>query len=155
MPKRNTKPRSSGSSSLRLRAVWPVIRAAGLVPLTISFIILFLVTSSLVAVFEPDIGGFRNAVWLMFQVVTTIGLGDFTCYSLVGRVAAIVLSIYSVFFVALITGTVVSYCQENMRARRDESVAQFIDQLEHLPELSPEELAELSQRVRALDTRTR
>ena len=91
----------------------------------------------------------------MFQVVTTIGLGDFTCTSLLGRGAAIVLSVYSVFFLALITGVVVSYCSERMNARRDESVAQFIDQLEHLPELSRDELAELSEKVKRIDARRR
>ena len=89
----------------------------------------------------------------MFQVVTTIGLGDYTCASVVGRIAAILLSIYSVFFLALITGAVVSYCQERMRARRNESVAHFIHQLEHLPELSHEELVELSEKVKKVDGR--
>lgn len=84
-------------------------------------------------------------------------LGDFTCTSLVGRGAAIVLSVYSVFFLALVTGAVVSYCQERMAARRDESVAHFIDQLEHLPELSRVELAGLSEKVKVkrIDDRRR
>ena len=138
---------------LRFRAIWPVIRAAGLVPWAIVFAVLFVVVSLIVSAFEPEIGGFANASWLMFQVVTTIGLGDFTCTSLVGRIAAIVLSVYSVFFLALITGAVVSYCQERMKARRDESVAHFLDQLEHLPELSQEELADLSEKVKRFDRR--
>ena len=133
---------------LRPRAIWPVIRAAGLVPWTIAFAVLFIACALLVDAFEPSVDGLGNAVWLMFQVVTTIGLGDFTCTSLVGRAAAIALSVYSVFFLALITGAVVSYCQERMQARRDASVAHFLDQLEHLPELTPEELAELSEKVK-------
>ena len=140
---------------LRLRTVWPVIRAAGLLPWTVAFAVLFVVASFLVAEFEPGVGGFGNAAWLMFQVVTTIGLGDYTCASLVGRVAAVVLSVYSVLFLALITGAVVSYCQERMNARRDASVAHFLDQLEHLPELSQDELAELSEKVKKLGRRWR
>lgn len=139
--------------SLNYRAIWPVIRAAGLVPWAIAFVVLFLVASFVVAQFEPGIGGFGNAVWLMFQVVTTIGLGDFTCTSIVGRIAAIVLSLYSVLFLALITGAVVSYCTERMNARRNASVAQFLDQLEHLPELSHEELVELSEKVKKVGNR--
>ena len=148
--KKSTKP-----TSLRLRAIGPVIRAAGLVPWAIAFAGLYVVASFIVSVSEPGIGGFANSAWLMFQVVTTIGLGDFTCTTLVGRGAAIVLSVYSVFFLALITGAVVSYCQERMAARRDESVAHFIDQLEHLPELSRDELAELSEKVKRIDERRR
>lgn len=139
--------------TLKIRAIWPIIRAAGLVSWTVAFVVLFLIASILVAAFEPGIGGFGNAAWLMFQVVTTIGLGDYTCVSVAGRICAILLSVYSVFYLALITGAVVSYCQERMRARRNASVAQFIDRLQHLPELSHEELVELSEKVKEFDRR--
>ncbi len=139
--------------TFRFRAIWPVIRAAGLVPWAVMFVILFIIAVVLVAAFEPGISSIGDSAWLMFQVVTTIGLGDFTCVSTVGRGAAIVLSVYSVFFLALITGAVVSYCGERMNARRNASVAYFIDQLEHLPELSHEELVELSEKVKKIDRR--
>lgn len=134
--------------TLKFRVVWLVIRTAGLIPWTTLFIILFLAASMLVAATETGIDRFGDAAWLMFQVVTTIGLGDYTCTSIIGRVAAIVLSVYSIFFIALITGAVVSFCQESMRARRGESIAHFIDQLEHLHELSKEELEEISEKVK-------
>ena len=86
----------------------------------------------------------------MFQVVTTIGLGDYTCVSVAGRICAILLSVYSVFYLALITGAVVSYCQERLKAHQNESAAHFIDQLEHLPELSHEELVDLSKKVKRI-----
>ena len=137
-------------SFLKPRAIGLIIKASGLLPSTIAFIALFLVCSILVALFEPNVNGFANSLWFMFQVVTTIGLGDFTATSFVGRAAAVVLSVYSVFFLALITGVVVSFCSERMRARRGESIAHFLDQLEHLPELSTEELTELSEKVKSL-----
>ena len=135
-------------SFLKPRAIGLIIKASGLLPSTVAFIALFLICSILVALFEPNVNGFANSLWFMFQVVTTIGLGDFTATSFVGRAAAVVLSVYSVFFIALITGVVVSFCSERMRARRGESIAHFLDQLEHLPELSTEELTELSEKVK-------
>ena len=135
---------------MRFRAIVPVIRAAGLVPWTIAFAVLFVVASFAVAAVEPGVDSIGDAIWLMFQVVTTIGLGDYTCATVIGRVVAIALSVYSVLFLALITGAVVSYCSERMRYRRDASVAHFLDQLEHLPELSKEELTELSEKVKRL-----
>jgi voltage-gated potassium channel len=56
----------------------------------------------------------------------------------------------SIFFLAVLTASVVSYCSELMLARRNESLALFMDRLEHLDELSPEELKELSSKVRTL-----
>jgi len=145
--------KATATQPLKIRMILPVIRAAGLVTWSVAFVILFLVASTLVTVFEPGIGNFGNAAWLMFEVVTTIGLGDFTCVSAVGRCVVVVLSLYSVFFLALITGAVVSFCQESMNVRRNESVAHFIDQLEHLPELSHEELVDLSEKVKKFDKR--
>lgn len=136
---------------IRLRAIMLIIRAARLVPWTIVFAALFIVGSFIVYMAEPSITTFGDSAWLMFQVVTTIGLGDFTCTTHLGRITVVLLSVYSVFFFALITSGAVSYCIERMRARRDESITHFVYQLEHLPELSKEELEELSAKIRRLD----
>lgn len=142
MSKRDDQPR------LKMRAIGLVIWASGLAPWTVTFAVLFLACAALVTAFEPDVSGFGNSCWFLFQVVTTIGLGDYTATTFVGRVAAIVLSVYSVFYIALITGAVVSFCSERMHARRNQSVAHFLDQLEHLPDLSRDELVDLSERVK-------
>ena len=130
------------------RVLWQVIRAAGLAWWTVGFLIVYVIAVFLVSWAEPGFENAWDAAWLMFQVVTTIGLGDYTCTTAVGRAATIVLSLYSVFFLALITGAVVSFCSESMRMRRDATVAQFFDKLERLPELSHDELADLAENVK-------
>ena len=141
------------ANALRPRVIWPVIRAAGLVPWAIAFAGLFLMASLIVDISEPRVEGFGNAAWLMFQVVTTIGLGDFTCTSITGRICTVVLSVYSVFFLALVTGAMVTYCSERMALRRNKSVAHFIGQLEHLDDLSQEELRDLSEKIKRIGKR--
>ena len=137
---------------LKIRAILLIVRAARLVPWTAVFVVLFLLGSLVVYLSEPGIATYGDSAWLLFQVVTTIGLGDFTCTTHIGRITVVLLSVYSVFIFALITSGAVSYCLERMRARRDESVTSFIYQLEHLPDLSKEELAELSERIKRLDS---
>ena len=132
-----------------------IIRAARLVPWTVVFAVLFILGSYIVFIAEPSITTYGDSAWLMFQVVTTIGLGDFTCTTHLGRITVVLLSVYSVFFFALITSGAVSYCIERMRARRDESITHFVYQLEHLPELSKEEFEELSAKIRKFDVNTR
>lgn len=145
----------SEPSPLKFRIALLVIRAAGLVQWTIVFIALFILASVVIALVEPTVDTVPNAAWLMFQVVTTIGLGDFTCTSVLGRFMVIAVSIYSVFYLALVTSVLVSYSQERMRLRRDESVAHFIDQLEHLSDLNQQELNELSEKVRRFEANRR
>lgn len=133
---------------MRPRVFWPVVKAAGLLPMTVTFAALFVLGTGAIVLTEPALGRIGDAAWFLFTVITTIGLGDYTCTTVVGRLATIVMSLYSVFYIALITGAVVSYCEERIRESRNESLMDLIDELEHLPELSHEELASLSERVR-------
>lgn len=141
----------SKKQELRVRAILLIIRAARLVPWTVVFAALFIIGSFIVFMAEPAITSYGDSAWLLFQIVTTIGLGDYTCTTHIGRITVVLLSVYSVFFFALITSGAVSYCIERMRAHRDESVSNFIYQLEHLPDLSKEELEELSAKIRKFD----
>ncbi|MDO4536875.1 MAG: potassium channel family protein [Coriobacteriales bacterium] len=145
--------RGNGVIPLRPRAIIPIIRAAGLIQWSVVFVLLFCVVSAVVAMAEPTIDSFGDAAWVMFQAVTTIGFGDYSCVTAAGRLAIVVLSCYSVFYLALLTGAVVTYCTERMNASRDESVAHFIDQLEHLPELRHDELVRLSSKVKEIRKR--
>lgn len=104
---------------------------------------------------EPGVVSLGDAVWLCFQVVTTIGLGDFTSTTMAGRLAIMLLSAYSVFFLAIVTGAVVSYCSEVMRRDWDEDVSELLDELDRLPELSRGELVEFSARAKRVLSRLR
>ena len=120
----------------KLRTVAAVIKASGLAPSAIAFAVLFFSAVFAVHATEPGVVSLGDAVWLCFQVVTTIGLGDFTSTTMVGRLATMLLSAYSVFFLAIVTGAVVSYCSEVMRRDWDEDVSELLDELDRLPELS-------------------
>ena len=120
----------------KLRTVAAVIKASGLAPSAIAFAVLFFSAVFAVHATEPGVVSLGDAVWLCFQVVTTIGLGDFTSTTMVGRLAIMLLSAYSVFFLAIVTGAVVSYCSEVMRRDWDEDVSELLDELDRLPEFS-------------------
>lgn len=127
-----------------------VLRNTGLARATWVFLATFVAASALLALVDPDVDGFGDALWCCFQSVTTIGYGDITVTSAVGRIIVVALSVVGILFVAVLTAAVVSYCNELMLARRNESLALYLDKLEHLDQLTQEELAELSHRVRRL-----
>lgn len=81
-------------------------------------------------------------------MVSTIGFGDVNATGPVARVAAVVLSVLSIFYIALLTGVVVSYCTTAIKARQEGTLANFAANLERLDEMTPEELAAFSKRVR-------
>ena len=137
----------------KLRTVAAVIKASGLAPSAIAFAVLFFSAVFAVHATEPGVVSLGDAV---FQVVTTIGLGDFTSTTMAGRLATMLLSAYSVFFLAIVTGAVVSYCSEVMRRDWDEDVSELLDELDRLPELSRGgELVEFSARAKRVLSRLR
>ena len=130
-----------------------VMQHSGLNRAVVGFAVIFLLCSVLVWLFEPAIPTLGDSMWYCFEIVSTIGFGDITVSSPLARIVSVLLSVTSVFVVAVLTGAVVSYSQELMRARKGESVAVFIDHLEHLPDLSKAELQELSDQIKRLRKR--
>ena len=68
--------------------------------------------------------------------------------TVIGRVITVILSIYSIAVIAIFTAVVTSFFTDLARSRKEESIRKFMDELEHLPELSKEELEDLSRRVK-------
>lgn len=112
------------------------------------FMAWIVVASIILVVVEPHINNFGTAIWYCFQLVTTVGFGDIPAVTAIGRIVSIVVGLYGLFILALLTALIVDFYQEKMHIRRRESVAEFMDKLERLPELSHEELVDLSERVK-------
>ncbi|MPN10646.1 hypothetical protein SDC9_157941 [bioreactor metagenome] len=59
-----------------------------------------------------------------------------------------VLALYGIIVVALIPGVLVSYFTEIKSMKENETIIQFLDKLENLPNLSKDELAKISDNVK-------
>ena len=54
------------------------------------------------------------------------------------------LTAYSIVVIALVTGVIVNYYNQLVQIRQKDTLASFSDRLQRLPELSKEELEEMS-----------
>lgn len=61
---------------------------------------------------EPDIATFPEGLWYCFAVVTTIGFGDYTAITPLGRILTVILGLYGLIVVAVITSIVVNFYNE-------------------------------------------
>ena len=132
----------------RLRVLWNVIRLTGASYVFIGFVVVLAGAAVALPRVEPGIPTLGDALWYLFVSFTTIGFGDLTAVTFAGRLITVVVALYGIVVVALLTGVVVGFYNELLKVRARSSLAEFVDELEHLPELSPEQLQDLSERVR-------
>ncbi len=115
--------------------------------IVLSFVVFVLLCALAIFLVEPSIASYGDALWYCYAVVTTVGFGDMVATTLLGRILSIVLSLYAILVLAIVTATIVNLYSQLSDLNDKDSLAKFMDKLERLPELSPEELAELSAEV--------
>ncbi len=113
-----------------------------------SFILFYLIAALVVWIFEPTIHNYFDSLWYCFVSLATIGFGDITASTLIPRIVTVLLWLYAVVVLAILTAVITGYFLDAAKLKANESVQEFLSELERLPELSREELAELSERVK-------
>lgn len=132
----------------RIKLLWRILQMTQVDKIISGFVVFTFVMALGLTIVEPGISTYGDGLWYCFSVFTTIGFGDITAVTFIGRSLTAVLGIFSLFVVAMIPGVIVSYFMEISKARAKSSIVEFLDQLEHLPMLSKEELTELSEKVK-------
>lgn len=130
--------------------MWSIVRRTHTDKLLYVFLVNLFVVALFITLAEPQITHYGDGLWYTFVACTTIGFGDFAAVTLIGRVLTVYMAVNEILLVAIIPGVVVSYYLEVIHRREKESLTVFLDKLEHLPELSEEELREISERVKKL-----
>ncbi|MDF2498364.1 potassium channel family protein [Arthrobacter koreensis] len=132
----------------RLHVLWNIIRVTSADVVFYGFLAVYVGAAVVLPLFEPGIPRFGDALWYLFVSFTTIGFGDFVAVTFVGRLLTVLVSLYGILVVALTTGVIVGFYNQLIRARTRGTLQSIVRELEHLPELSREQLIDLSRRVR-------
>ena len=140
--------KAGGEDMKKTRLIKIILKRTGALKFLTTYIIIFAGVSIGVWIVEPNIKTPIDSVWYCFSVATTIGFGDITAVTILGRAMSIFLSICSILIIAVVPGIITSYYIESTKLKENESIAKFLDDLEHLPELSKEDLQSLSKKVK-------
>lgn len=134
----------------KLRILRMVLRKTRADRIVLSFLAFLLVVAAILWAAEPSMTTYREALWYCYAVISTSGFGDLVAETFLGRTCSILITVYSLFVVAIVTGVVVSFFQQSVQVQFEDSKLTFLDRLERLPELSKEELEEMAAKARKL-----
>ncbi len=99
-------------SRLNLKTLTRIIRKTYAAEIIFGLLLLIFSFSYLFTILEENLTSYWDAVWYCFAIVTTIGFGDFTAVTLIGRILSVILGIYGIVVVALITSIIVNFYGE-------------------------------------------
>ena len=132
----------------KLRVLRAVLKKTHADKIIFAFVIFLLVCAFIVLLAEPDITKYTDALWYCYSVFSTTGFGDIVATTLVTKVISVLITVYTLFAVAVVTGVVVSFYNGCVESHFQESKTAFLDKLQRLPELSKEELEEIATKAK-------
>lgn len=132
----------------KLRILWGILRRTHADSIILGFILFILLSALVILLSEPEINRYTDALWYLYSVTFTVGLGDIVATTAVGKICSVLVSVYALFVTALATGVVVSFYNRCVEAHFEETKEAFINKLTRLPELSKEELREISEKAK-------
>lgn len=132
----------------KLRILKSILVRTHTTQILFSYLLFLFADALVIQLVEPRIHSYSDALWYCYAVISTAGFGDIVVSTPIGKFLSVLLTIYSLIVIALVTGVIVNYYNQLIQIRQKETIAAFIDKLEHLPELSPEELAAMSEKAR-------
>ena len=131
-----------------VRKIGKLLVRTGAIKVFGAYLVVLLAGGVLLSFIEPQVHGIIEGFYFCFIASTTVGFGDIVPVTTLGRIITIIVTMVGVMAVAVVPGVVVAYYTDYLKIREKETIASFLEKLERLPELSKEELTELSEKVK-------
>lgn len=132
----------------KLRILGEILRRTHADKILIGFVFFVFIDAAVIWLVEPEITRYVDSLWYCYVALATIGFGDIVAKTLIGRIATVVLSLYATLVIAIVTGVVVNFYMQIIQLRQKETLTSLMERLEHLPEMSEEELKEIVRKVK-------
>jgi voltage-gated potassium channel len=132
----------------KLRILGEILRRTHADKILLGFVAFLFIDAFLIMLVEPDITHYGDSIWYCYVALATIGFGDIVAKTFIGRVLTILLSLYATLVIAIVTGVIANYYMQIIQIRQKETLANLMDRLESLPEMSKDELQEISNKVK-------
>ena len=109
-------------SRIKLNILREIVRKTYAAEIISGLLLLIVAFSYMLKFTDKAFSTFGEALWYCFAVVTTIGFGDLTPTTSVGRLLSVILGLYGIIVVALITSIIVNFYGEMKKESAKQTV---------------------------------
>lgn len=121
--------------ALKLNVFSKIMKKSMVYEILMSLAIFVILCSVYFTVVEPNIESYVDALWYSFSVITTIGFGDVSVTTTLGRILSVFLGISGIIVVALFTSFIVNFYNEMSRRREERDLQKLIEETEKLEKI--------------------
>lgn len=139
----------------RLRVLRNILVRTKTDKILIAYVVFVLFSALLIVLFDPAITSYADALWYCYAVISTAGFGDVVATTFVSKILSLLVTMYSTIVIAIVTGVVVNFYTQIIEMQQKETITAFMDKLEHLENMSKEELKEISVKVKKFNDNVR
>ncbi len=99
-------------SRLRVDVLRKIIRKTFAPEILLGLLLLIAAVAFSLHMWEPGFENLGDCFWYCFALVTTIGFGDVTATTVIGRILSVILGIYGIIVVGLVTSIIINFYTE-------------------------------------------
>ena len=123
---------------LKFDVVSRIIKKSLVNEIILGLLILIVLCSVYFTLVEENITSYADALWYSFAVITTIGFGDVSVNTTLGRILSVILGISGIVVVALFTSFIVNFYNEMNKKREERAIQKLVNKANELEKIEEE-----------------